>query len=344
MESGVPCSIFHSNLYPTEKRIDAYCESISVVFDVDGIEKSNANSFVAKIETHLISDMMLVDCQTVAQKFLRPSTKIAKDGMDHFLVQVFLEGATTSHEKDKIVCGPSQLIVIDMSRPWTAYNPDFRNVTMVVPRRLLYGKLQDEDGHHGRVLNPKENPFAELLRSHILTLHRTIGSVEKECAHSLVSPSVDLVAAALNHASQIESGKRGDHCPSSAKALSLQIRKYIEENLGDPGLQVASIQKKFNLTRSTIYRLFPSSNGVMGYVRERRMKTAYNWLAMPRNPGESIAEIAFRLGFENETSFTRAFKNYFGVPPSEVKNERNVPYWKVDESPQRAWESWLRAL
>lgn len=344
MESCVPCSIFHSNLYPSEKRIETYRESMSVVFDVEGIKRDECDSFVAKIESRLISDMMLVDCQTVAQKFLRPSAKIAKDGMDHLLIQVFLNGSTTWSEKEEVVCQPSQLIVIDMSRPWKAYNPDFRNLTLVVPRRLLYGKLHDEDGHHGRVLNPKENPFAELLRSHILTLHRTIGSVKKEFAHSLVTPSVDLVVAALNHASQIESGKRGDLCPSRTKALSLQIRRYIEENLGDPGLQVASIQKKFNLTRSTIYRLFPSSNGVMGYVRERRMKTAYKWLAMPRRPGESIAEIAFRLGFENETSFTRAFKNHFGVTPSEVKNERNVHYWKVDESPQRAWESWLRAL
>lgn len=338
----VPRSVFHAGAYPSEKRIEAYRESMGVIFDVAEIE--TRGTFDARIQTHLISDLMLVDCHGVGQKFLRPSSRIARDGMDHFLVQLFLHGATMREGDDPVVCRPKQMIVIDTARPWRAYNPDFRNLTLVVPRRLVCGRLLDENGHHGRLLDPRGNPFADLLYSHVLGLHRTIGAVERELAHSMVAPSVDLFVAALNQASHAEGGRSADPLAAGARVLRTQIRDYIEENLGDPSLRVATLQKKFKLTRSTLYRLFPSSDGVMEYVRDRRMKAAFKRLAMPRAAGESVAEIAFGLGFENETSFTRAFKNHFGLTPREVKRGRDGAHFRPDLGPHRSWEAWLRSL
>lgn len=315
---------------------------MSVVFDVEKLAKKN---FQAKIQGNLISELMLVDCQTVEQEFHRSTSKIARDGMDHFLIQLFLTGGTGFELKgERQFCDSTQLIIIDTTKPWKAHNPAFRNLTLVVPRRLMRSRLWDLDAHHGRILDPKTNPFAEILRSHILSLHNTIGRIHYEAAHSLNDPSLDLIAMALNHSSP-DQGKRFIASDESyLNSFIFRIKAFVEDHLSDSKLSPEMIQSHFNLTRSTLYRLFPASGGIMKYIRERRMIKAYKLLSMTLVPGQTIAEIAHGLGFENESSFTRAFKVFFGVLPSEVRKGISPSQLSSPIPPYRTWESWLLSL
>jgi AraC-like DNA-binding protein len=40
-----------------------------------------------------------------------------------------------------------------------------------------------------------------------------------------------------------------------------------------------------------------------------------------RNSSESISRIAFKVGYESEAAFNRAFKREFGVPPSSWRKQ-----------------------
>jgi AraC-like DNA-binding protein len=49
------------------------------------------------------------------------------------------------------------------------------------------------------------------------------------------------------------------------------------------------------------------------------MQLASDWL---RGKGMSIADVAVRLGYESEASFSRAFKRITGTSPGVVRRER----------------------
>lgn len=338
----IPTSTFDTQAYQDKDRMEAYRDSIGVVFDVDGFE-NNTQDFSAIIKTYLLSEVLLVDCQTAGQFFRRPRHKIARDGIDHLIIQIFLEGKTTSIDGESECSSETgNLIVIDGAREWEAYNPNFQNISLIIPRRLLAGKLKQDDAHHGRILNPQLNPMASLLYSHIISLHQNAPRIESRFAQALVGPSVDLVIATLNFES---ASTKYESQQSLNYALLFRVKNYIELNLYNSNLSVELIMHEFNLARSTLYRLFPrSEGGIMNYVKERRLKKAFKSLVMPADRSQSIAEIAFACGFENESSFTRSYKSYFGLTPRDTRHNPSLIDWEASTIPERLWESWFRSL
>ena len=54
------------------------------------------------------------------------------------------------------------------------------------------------------------------------------------------------------------------------------------------------------------------------YLREYRLQTAQKLLT---ETDASIAEIAHRVGYENPNKFSSAFRQVFGMTPTEYRNE-----------------------
>ena len=79
---------------------------------------------------------------------------------------------------------------------------------------------------------------------------------------------------------------------------------------------VESMAAEAHLSRSAFSERFSAVVGrpVASYLAQLRMHLASQWL---RHPHSTIAEVAIRLGYESEASFSRAFKRLQGIRPSE---------------------------
>lgn len=341
MTKKVPYSTFNTSSYSSKEKLEVYKDSMGIVFDTEN-DASSLEQFEAQIHSFLLSEIMLIDCTTLNQYFERSKAKIAKDGLDHILVQMFLSGDTTNiQDNNQISCAQGSLIIIDTSRPWKAFNSTFRNLTLVVPRRLMRGKVPSEDALHGKVLDTKTNPFAALLHSHILSLQANITKITSDFSHSIVNPSVDMICAAINYS---PNQSTEEYTPDKNVALVYRIKNYIEESLGNSNLSIPLILLEFNLTKSTLYRLFPTENGgIMRYVKERRLVKAYRSLSIKDN-NKTISQISYECGFESESSFTRSFKKFFLQLPKDVQKGALQSIKFDTSSPDRIWEKWIRIL
>ena len=69
--------------------------------------------------------------------------------------------------------------------------------------------------------------------------------------------------------------------------------------------------------------MFPEK-GIATYIKEQRLKRAYRELQCLTD-NRRISEIAFSLGFNSESDFSRSFQRFFQFTPSEVRYNAFIP-------------------
>jgi AraC-like DNA-binding protein len=97
-----------------------------------------------------------------------------------------------------------------------------------------------------------------------------------------------------------------------------KVRDAIDEN---PALGAGDLARKVNLSRSRLDELFKhyASVGLGDFVRQRRLVIGAQLLEATDS---RIKEIADSVGYEHASSFARAFKQFFGISPSEYRRRR----------------------
>jgi AraC-like DNA-binding protein len=106
--------------------------------------------------------------------------------------------------------------------------------------------------------------------------------------------------------------------PQIGRALAL-IHRQPEQPWS-----VASLASAATLSRTLFSERFTSLVGMSParYVARWRMHLAGIWLGDERL---NVGEVATRLGYESEASFSRAFKKFTGVPPGSLRRQNGAP-------------------
>ncbi len=100
-----------------------------------------------------------------------------------------------------------------------------------------------------------------------------------------------------------------------------RIQKYVDDNLEDEGLCLESIATQLSMSTRYVNKLFEREGiSAARWIRIRRLERCRADLENPSKRAQSISEIAFENGFNNISSFNRAFKAQFKVAPSAMRN------------------------
>jgi AraC-like DNA-binding protein len=94
-----------------------------------------------------------------------------------------------------------------------------------------------------------------------------------------------------------------------------KTRRYVQDNLYQPWLTPESVLAQVQLPRHTLYRLFQHEGGLGSYIRKCRLREAADELV--RYPDRQVIEIAYSLGFNSASDFTRAFRRSYGMSPQD---------------------------
>lgn len=98
---------------------------------------------------------------------------------------------------------------------------------------------------------------------------------------------------------------------------------YIESHLSEVDLNVETLSSAMNMSRSYLYKRILGITGhtPSEFIRLIRLRYAEQLL---RKSQQSVSEIAFKVGFPNTRSFTKFFKEMYGVLPSQYKDAHGV--------------------
>ncbi|MFY9153563.1 MAG: response regulator [Prolixibacteraceae bacterium] len=95
--------------------------------------------------------------------------------------------------------------------------------------------------------------------------------------------------------------------------------QLVFSNLDNPDFDVSQFCDGMNMSKTLLYSKLKALTGQSAteFVRNIRLKEAKKML-LNNVQQQTIAEISYRVGFNDPLYFSRCFRKYFGVPPSEI--------------------------
>lgn len=144
--------------------------------------------------------------------------------------------------------------------------------------------------------------------------------------HILIDNLVDNVRRIRGKYSEAQ-GQKAKIDPIQVKgnndALMERVMKYMNEHLTDPDLNVEKLTEDVGISRAQLHRKMKEIAGVSTgeFIRNLRLEQAARLI----EEGEiNITQVAYSVGFNNQTHFSTVFKKHYGMSPSEyAETKRN---------------------
>ncbi len=166
--------------------------------------------------------------------------------------------------------------------------------------------------------------FSGLLRS----VADVIADVTDDQLRPIETALPEFIAATLiNNAPAKELGGA-----AGAKAALLErIFQSIEIRLSDPDLNVYQIAKEQGVSTRYLQKLFETTGDSFShFVKDRRLERCRLDLRSPLHAQRTISEILFQWGFNDSASFSRAFREKYGISP---RDYRRAPPEEIEVNP-----------
>lgn len=320
-----------------------FAETLAPVFRTTVETPERLADFRASLSTYFLGPALLfaADLRGTTYTFSRDPARIARSGLDLIHVQLTLDGGdlrTTNGETVPVEAG--DISILDLSRPMHSVTRHCRNLTLALPRHLLFAREAQNDALHGLLLKGTTST-ARLIASHLRTLFESLPDIDEAEAPAFVTATANLVANLVGP----QIAARSQPSPTVRGAVIMEIRRYIEQNIALADLGPDHLCRAFALSRASLYRLFAPIGGVTDYIRARRLRAAFDMLA---NDGKrTVGEVAYACGFADISAFSRAFRNQFGMSPSEVREmdgKSPLARGSLDKQAAASVHDWLRIV
>jgi AraC-like DNA-binding protein len=313
--SRLPASFFRTDALPPGERFAAWQESVGVFLDSRLTPQDDAERFNGDIESYLLDDIVISRPRANGQKFDRPGGRIARDGLDHYMIQLFVRGSTDIALARRSLHGAEKRIIgFDLGDVLDSFNADFDILCAVVPRARLAPLLDRPDSLHTQMPSLERGGGA-LLADFLPNLFDSLPDLADSQAGSAGRALIELIATAFNGAHFA-----ADDAPELARhALELKAKAFMKAQLGRHALGPEEVAGAMGLSRTALYRLFQESGGIALYIREQRLRRCFADLVSHRGRQVQVAEIAWRWGFADAAHFARLFKDRFGCTATEAR-------------------------
>jgi len=122
----------------------------------------------------------------------------------------------------------------------------------------------------------------------------------------------------IEHDIDPEDDSSTDHNIAPNEVIDI-IKEYIDENYCQD-IKISMFSDKYYFSKEYLSKLYKKKYGcgIYEYALKLRMERAKELLA---DPAIQIQEISDRLGYSNNNYFSKAFKNYYNISPTEYREQ-----------------------
>jgi AraC-like DNA-binding protein len=308
--------LFATDELAPEARFNALATELGTLFDLDAPVEHRRQA-QGSLDGHLVGEMVAGLASFSPVRFNRSEARIAKDDLDHCLVQLYMRGGFGGDADGReMAVKAGDICIFDLTRPLNTSAVASSVYSLILPRSLLQSNWQGIVPHGEHL--PAGSVLGRILADHLRTLHRLLPTATAADVPILNETSVALVAAAL---SDIARRNEGAQSRSLLQVERRRVLHYIDRHLADPELTPEKLCQALGVSRAQLYRLFQGEGGVQRHIMRQRLRLAFKQLLHPVSHRLPIHAIAYRCGFRSDSHFSRAFRQHFGVTPREAREE-----------------------
>ena len=219
------------------------------------------------------------------------------------------------------VVRPGELVIFDSTRPYVLTFPDgVRQHFFRIPLDRLALPHDAIRRVSALTLSPG-HPVTDVAATYFRRLASRPDLFTVSGAEALSAPSIELMRAVITtHLNAAELGK------DALKAtLPLRILEYARAHLQDPHLGAAQVAAAHHISERHLYNILGASGITLAdWIRKQRLERCRNDIAASAFHATPIASIARGWGFTDPSSFTRMFKNAYGMSPRDWRHQANT--------------------
>jgi AraC-like DNA-binding protein len=241
-----------------------------------------------------------------------------RDSNDHAILYFMRTGVRHMMQNGHELCvgaGDSGLHMGDRSIDLWAHHESY--LGLVVPRQRLLGLVGSEDSLTCRNFDRQSSTVA-VLGSYLASVLNAPTVLDREPGEVIQRHLVELAALVIDGGRRARDAVHDEALPA---ARLVAAKRYIERHLANPDLGVERIAANLGISTAYVRKLFEQEGtSTARYIRERRLKWAADQLASPDLRGSKVIDIALSCGFNDISSFNRAFRRHFAMTPSDVRS------------------------
>ena len=305
-----------TTMVEAEHRNDFWRAAAGPIFEPSPLPDGRKTPLEGILRARPLGSMVVGSTTFNAQRFSRDRRNIVQSGLDYYFVQIAVAGAMKGEFNGVSVnVEVGDILIADLAQTLTTETRAGCRASTLLPREHLE-KAVGFRNLHGIVLKAG-CPMTKLIATYLGGLFALSTSFSCTQAEAVEEAVVILLAAALKG----ETLEKAEEFSPLTLVLRQRVMAFIKQNIHLPEMSQELIQRRFNVSRTHLYRAFAADGGVTKVLRDMRLDAAFVELTRRNRPSRSITQIAASLGFSNGNQFLRGFRARFGVTPSEARAE-----------------------
>jgi AraC-like DNA-binding protein len=277
---------------------------------------TEGDRFSATVEHWVSGGTEFTFLGTSSHRVSRSRGDIAKVGDDDFYLNFIQRGEMHLDQFDvRQLLRRGDFVVIDNAHVFDAQikaDGGHRHLAFRMDRRKFSGGAMELS------CRLKSHPLAPALRHTLAYLCHIDQNWDSDHLASAIAAIESLVSV-------IASGEAPDANSSRAHSTLHNVRRIISARFGDHEFSLDEVADQLRMPRRSLQKhLQLCGYNFSAMLLEARLAQAHLMLI---RSGENacIEEICFRCGFNELSTFYRAFKSHFGIPPGALRNRLADP-------------------
>ncbi len=301
----------------------------------DGVRP--ADGYKAEMTLFNLGNMVLSSEKFDAMDYELTTTAMRRGNVDHWVLSLNKRGFAKTRIDDIVSENiPGRINSRALTRPFKGAASAVEMVFVYLPRDLFPELAGTLDALGGRAF---EDRLSGLLADFLLLMETRLPTLSDE--------EMPVAAAAVETMISTCLAPTKDKLFSAREQLELtmrqRIRSYVRHNLRSSRLSPVDICRKFQVSRSQLYRMFDGDGGVAREIRHQRLMAAHSALSKT-DDRRSVYDVAQEFGFSSGDEFGRSFRKEFGYSPTEARSFSMNPSHRYIRTGANSFGDWMQRL
>lgn len=309
--------VFSTHDLPAVQRHRAWQEALCALYVRVDSRCEATDDYQGFVKESRFGTVTITDCQIAPQCIQRRPSHLAQVDKDCIYVALTQKGRQLVEQRGRrLAYGPGTATLFSASEPYTLRNHEpHRAFYLEIPRAAMAQRWQPSKPMSTACVNTTFGVgriVANLCASMVLEAETLADKTRSELGERLI----DILALAMD----CPKGEAPVGDGSIRSERLRQIRKYIEQDIGNPLLNPARVAAANQISLRALHYIFKGTGqSVSDYIWERRLERCHEALQMPVERRRTVTEIALAAGFNSMSHFSSAFRRRYGVTPSDAR-------------------------